>query len=141
MATAQTMSAPFTPIPSLADGLLTKYKRSKVLINQLSLFSISSSLKQSLWRGDEKQKDVFRHPFASFIFCGKEGIPAQLVQDSYLLYMCLILQIIRSTMGYQGKLSTFLPSQSSHNILSVSHRCNFLVAKMHQKSIYQNYPN
>ena len=45
--------------------------------------------------------------------------------------MCLILQIIRSTMGYWGKLSALSPSQSSHTILSVSHRCNFLVAKMH----------
>lgn len=50
--------------------------------------------------------------------------------------MCLILQIIRSTMGYRGKLSVFSPSQSSHTILSVSHRCNFLVAKMHQKHPY-----
>ena len=54
LATAQTKSAPLTPFPCLAGGLLTKYKRSKVLINQLSLFSTSSSLKQSLWRGDEK---------------------------------------------------------------------------------------
>ena len=48
LATAQTKSAPLTPIPCLAGGLLTKYKRSKGLINQHSLFSISSSLKQSL---------------------------------------------------------------------------------------------
>ena len=64
-----------------------------------------------------------------------------IVQDSYLLYMCLILQIIRSTMGYRGKLFAFSPSQSSHTILSVSHRCNFLVAKMHQKPAYQHPPN
>ena len=50
--------------------------------------------------------------------------------------MCLILQIICSTMGYWDKLSAFLPSQSSHTILSVSHRCNFLMAKMHQKRPY-----
>lgn len=50
--------------------------------------------------------------------------------------MCLILQIIRSTMGYWDKLSALSPSQSSHTILSVSHRCNFLVAKMHQKRTY-----
>ena len=55
--------------------------------------------------------------------------------------MCLILQIIRSTMGYRDKLSALSPSQSSHTILSVSHRCNFLVAKMHQKSAYQNNYN
>ena len=50
--------------------------------------------------------------------------------------MCLILQIIRSTMGCWDKLSALSPSQSSHTILSVSHRCNFLVAKMHQKRPY-----
>ena len=67
---------------------------------------------------------------------GEGGILDQFVQDSYPLYMCLILQIIRSTMGYRGKLSAFSPSQSSHTILSVSHRCNFFMAKMHQKHPY-----
>ena len=77
----------------------------------------------------KKQKvSISRYLFASWS-CGEGGIPAQFVQDSYLLYMCLILQIIRSTMGYRGKLSVFSPSQSSHTILSVSHRCNFLGIK------------
>ena len=44
-------------------------------------------------------------------------------------------------MGYWDKLSALSPSQSSHTIISVSHRCNFLVAKMHQKSVYQNRYN
>ena len=39
-------------------------------------------------------------------------------------------------MGYWDKLSAFSPSQSSHTILSFSHQCNFLVAKMHQKRSY-----
>ena len=50
--------------------------------------------------------------------------------------MSLILPIIQSTMGYWGKLSALSPSQSSHTILSVSHRCNFFMAKMHQKRPY-----
>lgn len=55
--------------------------------------------------------------------------------------MSLILPIIQSTMGYWDKLSVLSPSQSSHTILSVPHRCNFLVAKMHQKAAYQNNYN
>ena len=55
--------------------------------------------------------------------------------------MCLILPIIRSTMGYWDKLSTLSPSQSSHTILSVPHRCNFLAAKMHQKRPYLHLYN
>ena len=66
---------------------------------------------------------------------------AQFYQIITPFCMCLILQIIRSTMGYRGKLSVFSPSQSSHTILSVSHRCNFLAAKMHQKSVCQNRYN
>lgn len=46
-----------------------------------------------------------------------------------------------STMGYWDKLSAPSPSQSSHTILSVSHRCNFLVAKMHQKRPYLHIYN
>ena len=63
------------------------------------------------------------------------------MQDSYLLYMCLILPIIQSTMGYWGELSAFLPSQSSHTILSVPPRCNFFMAKMHQKRPYLHSHN
>ena len=37
-------------------------------------------------------------------------------------------------MGYRGKLTAFSPSQSSHTILSVSHRCNFFRVKMHQNA-------
>lgn len=55
--------------------------------------------------------------------------------------MCLILQIIRSTMGYWGKLSALSPSQSSHTILSVPLRCNFFRAKMHQKYPYLHLIN
>ena len=55
--------------------------------------------------------------------------------------MCLILPIIRSTMGYRDKLSAFLPSQSSHTILSVPHRCNFFRVKMHQKHPYSHLYN
>ena len=39
-------------------------------------------------------------------------------------------------MRYWDKLSAFLLSQSSHTILSVSHRCNFFMAKMHRKRPY-----
>ena len=73
--------------------------------------------------------------------CGEGGILYQLVQNSYPFYMCLILPIIRSTMGYWDKLSALSPSQSSHTILSASHRCNFLVAKMHQKHPYLHQYN
>ena len=58
------------------------------------------------------------------------------MQYSYPFYMCLIPQIMHSTMGYRDKLSALLPSQSSHTILSVPHRCNFFMAKMHQKRPY-----
>ena len=84
----------------------------------------------------KKQKvSISRYLFAS-LSCGEGGILDQFVQDSYLLYMCLILQIIRSTMGCWGELSALLPSQSSHSILSLPHRCNFFRAKMHQKRPY-----
>ena len=63
---------------------------------------------------------------------GEGGILDQFCTILTPFYMYLILQIIRSTMGYRGKLSAFSPSQSSHTILSVSHRCNFFIAKMHQ---------
>ena len=35
-------------------------------------------------------------------------------------------------MVYWDKLSALSPSQSSHTILSVAHRCNFFMEKMHE---------
>ena len=79
--------------------------------------------------------------FRLYLLSGERGISVQFVQDSYPLYMCLILPIIRSTMGYWGESSAFLPSQSLHTILSVPHRCNFFVAKMHQSPNVITYLN
>ena len=96
------------------------------------LFPIPLSISELVPRYKKQKVSISRYLFALWS-SGEGGILDQFVQDSYPLYMCLILQIIRSTMGYWDKLSAFSPSQSSHIILSVPLRCNFFIAKMHQK--------
>ena len=54
--------------------------------------------------------------------------------------MCLIPPIIHFYNEILGYKICFAPSQLSHTILSVSPRCNFFIAKMHQKSPHLHPP-
>ncbi len=55
--------------------------------------------------------------------------------------MCLIPSIIHSYNEILRQIIYYSPSQSSHTILSIPHRCNFFIPKMHQKRPYSHLPN
>ena len=60
----------------------------------------------------------------------------------YLVYICACCayrSITKSILHELGGFVCFLPSQSLHITLSVSHRCNFLVAKMHGNAISKQF--
>ena len=74
------------------------------------------------------------------VFCGERGIRILFFNILTPFHMCLIPPIIHFYNEILVYKICFSPSQSSHIILSVSPRCNFFIAKMHQKTPHLHPP-
>ena len=120
----------FFVIPNLCHGHPEQTKMKKLQSNSLFV-SMHISIQQVDVYVPTYKKRALSDSFFILV-CGERGILAHFSNVLTPFFMSLIPLRIRIRDKFLGKIICFSPSQTSHIILSVLHRCNFFMAKMHQ---------